>query len=157
MRQLLDKRVELARTAAYYEGLPSLFVAYEDLVEGAPGREGAWARVDAFLGAAPRPAPGAGGLRIIHTGPILEAVGNAGEVYETMRWACGPDLDLGGACAEVLRTQSRARLAAETRTSMPRWLVGARPKAASERERSGLLMVRVRGVSWWALGVHEEM
>ena len=80
----------------------SLFVAYEDLVEGAPGREGAWARVDAFLGAAPRPAPGAGGLRIIHTGPILEAVGNAGEVYETMRWACGPDLDLGGACAEVL-------------------------------------------------------
>lgn len=94
---------ERATVVEWYEGIPSIYVGYEDLA--APHHDAAaWGRLWHFLGVTPSETDTS--LKVIHNDrPILEAVENAPAVYDTMRWACNrlPDLDVGGgACTEVL-------------------------------------------------------
>ena len=110
---VIVKRLEARATVVgYYAGIPSLFLAYEDLVAGSSDAEARWAEVFEFLHASAnatmkttkKPL-----LAIHQTRPILSEVDNAAAVRDTMRSVCSPEVSFGGGCEEVLAGAVAAR------------------------------------------------
>lgn len=110
---VIVKRLEARATVVgYYVGIPSLFLAYEDLVAGSSDAEARWAEVFEFLHASAnatmkttkKPL-----LAIHQTRPILSEVDNAAAVRDTMRSVCSPEVSFGGGCEEVLAGAAAAR------------------------------------------------
>ena len=105
--EMVKKLEERATAVGYYAdaGIPSLFLAYEDLVPGSSDAEARWAAVFEFLHAsanATMETPEAPLLAIHQTRAILSEVDNAAAVRDTMRSVCSPEVSFGGACEEVL-------------------------------------------------------
>ncbi|KAH8068813.1 hypothetical protein JL721_6381 [Aureococcus anophagefferens] len=100
------KRLEArAKVVGYYAGIPSLFLAYEDLVPGSSDAEARWAAVFEVLRAsanATMKTPKRPLVAIHQTRAILGDVDNAAAVRDTMRSVCSPEVSFGGACEEVL-------------------------------------------------------
>jgi len=100
------KRLEArAKVVGYYAGIPSLFLAYEDLVPGSSDAEARWAAVFEVLRAsanATMKTPKKPLVAIHQTRAILSDVDNAAAVRDTMRSVCSPEVSFGGACEEVL-------------------------------------------------------
>ncbi|KAK7254672.1 hypothetical protein SO694_0001045 [Aureococcus anophagefferens] len=97
---VIVKRLEARATVVgYYADIPSLFLAYEDLVAGSSDAEARWAEVFEFLHASAnatmkttkKPL-----LAIHQTRPILSEVDNAAAVRDTMRSVCSPEVSFGG-------------------------------------------------------------
>ncbi|KAH8098760.1 hypothetical protein JL720_1723 [Aureococcus anophagefferens] len=110
---VIVKRLEARATVVgYYADIPSLFLAYEDLVAGSSDAEARWAEVFEFLHASAnatmkttkKPL-----LAIHQTRPILSEVDNAAAVRDTMRSVCSPEVSFGGGCEEVLAGAVAAR------------------------------------------------
>ena len=110
---VIVKRLEARATVVgYYVGIPSLFLAYEDLVPGSSDAEARWAAVFEFLHAsanATMEMPEAPLLAIHQTRAILSEVDNAAAVRDTMRSVCSPEVSFGGGCEEVLAGAAAAR------------------------------------------------
>ena len=110
---VIVKRLEARATVVgYYAGIPSLFLAYEDLVAGSSDAEARWAEVFEFLHASANATmkPTKKPLLAIHqTRPILSEVDNAAAVRDTMRSVCSPEVSFGGGCEEVLAGAPAAR------------------------------------------------
>ena len=110
---VIVKRLEARATVVgYYADIPSLFLAYEDLVAGSSDADARWAEVFEFLRASAnatmkttkKPL-----LAIHQTRPILSEVDNAAAVRDTMRSVCSPEVSFGGGCEEVLAGAVAAR------------------------------------------------
>ncbi|KAK7230879.1 hypothetical protein SO694_00074059 [Aureococcus anophagefferens] len=103
--EMVKKLEERATAVGYYAGIPSLFLAYEDLVPDSSDAEARWAAVFEFLHAssnATMSMPESPLLAIHQTRAILSGVDNAAAVRDTMRSVCSTEVSFGGACEEVL-------------------------------------------------------
>jgi len=80
--------VKRSRIEAYYGGLPSTRVFYEDLVAAAPSYNATWARVTAFLGVSDFTFSAANSVVLHANGPALDAVLNKDAVRATLYRAC---------------------------------------------------------------------